>query len=68
MQNYTILLSMQHNNTDLCYIHIYAKNIDTGSYQSDKNVMWEKENVLPTVYVHLFVAKKRKQTRLQEEM
>ena len=33
MQSYTILLSMQHNNTDPLYIHIY-KNIDTGSYQS----------------------------------
>ena len=31
MQSYTILLSMQHNNTDPCYIHIY-RNIDTGSY------------------------------------
>ena len=25
MQNYTILLSMQHYNTDPCYIHIYGK-------------------------------------------
>ena len=36
--------------------------------QFDKNAMWEKENVLPTVCVHLFVAKKRKEARLQEEM
>ena len=34
--------------------------------QFDKSVMWEKENVLPTVCVYLFVAKKRKQARLQE--
>ena len=26
MQSYTILLSMQHNNTDPCYIHIYEKD------------------------------------------
>ena len=23
MQSYTTLLSMQHNNTDSCYVHIY---------------------------------------------
>ena len=36
--------------------------------QFDKNAMWEKENVLPTVCVYLFVAKKRKQAKIQEEM
>ena len=36
--------------------------------QFDKNAMWEKENVLPAVCVYLFVAKKRKQAKIQEEM
>ena len=43
MQSYTILLSMQHNNTDPHYIHIY-KNIDTGSYQIFVNVNYSSVN------------------------
>ena len=37
-------------------------------YQLGKNAMWEKWKDLPTVCVYLFVAKGRKEARLQGEM
>ena len=36
--------------------------------QFGKSVIWEKESGLPTVYVDLFVARKRKQAVREEDM
>ena len=61
---------MEMRSSECCFICIQSKykNIWIKGLSIWQNVMWEKWNDLPTIFVYLFVARRRKEAKLQEEM